>query len=60
MSAPEPRALVVEEDAALRRPLVRILQRIGFSVATSESGAEALERGCAESAPPNVRPKHRV
>lgn len=40
----EPRALIVEDDAAVRRGLARILKRMGFVVATSESGEQALDR----------------
>jgi CheY-like chemotaxis protein len=40
----EPSALIVEDDAAVRRALARILKEDGFVVATSESGEHALDR----------------
>ena len=38
----QPRALVVEDDAAIRGLIVRVLARDGFSVAEATDGREAL------------------
>ena len=38
-----PRALVVEDDAAMREMLCRMLERSGFAVATAATGREALK-----------------
>jgi len=35
--------LLVEDDAAVRRPTQRILERLGYRVSTAEDGVEALE-----------------
>jgi CheY-like chemotaxis protein len=43
-AATAPRALVVDDDASLGRVTARVLERIGFAVATSQSGPEALDR----------------
>ncbi len=41
---PKPRALVVDDDAAIARGTARVLKYTGFGVASSNSGAHALER----------------
>jgi CheY-like chemotaxis protein len=43
-SPTKPLALIVEEDEPVRRALARSLEAMGFAVATTESGEQAVER----------------
>jgi CheY-like chemotaxis protein len=38
----KPRILVVDDDAAIRRLLMRVLSQVGYSVTTATNGKEAL------------------